>query len=148
MDATIDISISLPVSLLVVQRDYKILYANKSCHSLFGYEDNELMNKQLDILIPEKSRDIHRKEADKFWEKSEAKPLELLRNLTGVTKDNKVIKIQVGLYPYQKNMMVLIVDLSSVFGGEGTKLFSSFEEKLNKLETFVKTEILPLTKPA
>ena len=102
----------IPISILIIKRDYEIIFANKKCHDLFGYEPQELIGKNLNVLVPYKSREYHHKAAEEYWEHPCQKQLGIGRNLQGLRKDDVLIPVEIGLYPYENNILVLIVDVT------------------------------------
>lgn len=92
----------LPIALLVVQRDYQIVVANKQCHILFGYDHGELIGKNMDVLVPPKFRKTHHQAAEEYWKDVHPKQLGVGRDLHGLKKDGVLIPVEVGLYPYNK----------------------------------------------
>ncbi|HWD41100.1 MAG TPA: PAS domain S-box protein [Fimbriimonas sp.] len=49
-----------PDAIFLVGADGKIAFANRKAHTLFGYAGGELTNRELDMLIPVRYRDVHR----------------------------------------------------------------------------------------
>ena len=52
--------------VIVVDQTQHIVAANESAVSMFGYDDDELINKHLDTLIPKTYRANHHKHVDGF----------------------------------------------------------------------------------
>jgi len=50
---------SAPDALLVVHAGGRIMLANRTAHSLFGYAENALLNTRIEELIPQRLREIH-----------------------------------------------------------------------------------------
>lgn len=102
----------IPIAIFIVQRDYQIIVANKQTHILFGYEAGELVGKQLEVLLPPKLRPVHHKMAEEFWKDARPRQLGFCRDLRGVKKCGVEIPVEIGLYPYKGNVMVLVTDIT------------------------------------
>ncbi len=103
----------VPVALLIVQRDYQIVGANRQSYTLFGYDHGQLFGKSLDILIPFDSRDKHRQAAEIYWQNRHPKRLGIGRDLFGLRSDGVLVPIEIGLYPYKDSVMVLAVSIAN-----------------------------------
>ncbi|HSI89821.1 MAG TPA: PAS domain-containing protein, partial [Adhaeribacter sp.] len=51
----------LPDAAIVVNQNVKIIAVNMQIYNMFGYQPNDLMHQDLDILIPERFRKNHNK---------------------------------------------------------------------------------------
>ena len=50
---------SLPVAIVAVDGSGTILYANRKLTELFGYVPDELIGQSLEMLVPQRLRDVH-----------------------------------------------------------------------------------------
>jgi PAS domain S-box-containing protein len=55
-------------AIISVDENYKIQLFNRSAEKVFGYPTQEMIGKPVDILIPERFRDIHREHIHQFGE--------------------------------------------------------------------------------
>lgn len=53
-------------AIISIDEQYKILLFNQGAEKIFGYQASEIMGQSLDILLPEKFRQIHRQHIDQF----------------------------------------------------------------------------------
>jgi PAS domain S-box-containing protein len=60
-----------PNAVLLVGEDQIIHFANRSVSNIFGYRINELVDQPLDILVPERYQDAHRRQIQAFSDSNE-----------------------------------------------------------------------------
>ena len=53
-------------AIFTIDRDSKILFANRAVERLFGYRPEEVIGKSLDIIIPERLREAHRRGIERY----------------------------------------------------------------------------------
>lgn len=122
----------LPLALLLVQKDKKIIYATNLLHLLFKYDDGELIGKDLDIIVPEEYRYKHNKMFDLYLVNPQ--PLDIDRDLQGLAKDGSIIPIEIKLYPYNDGVLALISDLSVKHIMQVKNAIMALKEKLENIE--------------
>ncbi len=85
--------------ILVVDTDGRLLSANPAVEHMFGYGPGELINKHLEILIPEKLRKNHLKQRQKFVKNPTARPMGENLDLFGLKKNGSKFPVKVSLSP-------------------------------------------------
>lgn len=78
----------------------RIIYATPVLEDLFGYIEGELDGKNIDVLIPVRFHENHKKHLD--WYSSKLRSPQMARGkliLIGVTKDGEEIPVEIILYP-------------------------------------------------
>ena len=102
--------------IVVVNEQQIIVATNESLNSLFGYKKDELVGKQLEILIPNKYHSAHSSHFGSFMEKSSRRSMGHGRDLFGLKKDGNVFPVEAGLNPFEiygkRYVMALIIDIS------------------------------------
>ena len=102
--------------VVVVDENQKIVATNASAENMFGYNKNEINNKQLDILIPQKYRATHGAHFHNFTMQQESRQMGIGRDLFGARKDGTAFPVEVGLNPLEINrksyVMALVIDIS------------------------------------
>ncbi len=102
--------------VVVVDENQKIVATNASAENMFGYNKNEIINKQLDILIPQKYRATHGAHFHNFTMQQESRQMGIGRDLFGARKDGTAFPVEVGLNPLEINrksyVMALVIDIS------------------------------------
>lgn len=77
---------SAPNAMLLVDDSGKITMVNNQIEKLFGYERKELINKNMEILVPEKIRTSHPELRKKFHSNPHARPMGIGQDLIAVKK--------------------------------------------------------------
>ncbi len=102
--------------IIVVDESQTIVASNIAATVMFGYEQGELVNKPLNILIPSTYRSAHPKHFKSFLNHSEKRQMGHGRDLYGIKKDGKEFPVEAGLNPFEINgnkyVMSLIIDIS------------------------------------
>jgi len=91
---------SLPDAALVVARDRQVAAANSVAERLFGRESGALVGVQVDELVPHRDRDVLRELVGRFaGSSSQARPVELGRELFALTKDGREVPVEIAAGP-------------------------------------------------
>ncbi|GHC62080.1 sensor histidine kinase [Ulvibacter litoralis] len=102
--------------IIIVNKAQTIVMANVSANELFGYNENELVGQQLDVLIPKKFHGHHHKHVDGFMQDSNKRQMGHGRDLYGVRKDGSQFPVEAGLNPFSMDgndyVMALVIDIS------------------------------------
>lgn len=102
--------------IIVVDENQKIVASNLAATHMFGYEEGELIDKPLNILIPSRYRSNHPQHFNGFLENSEKRQMGHGRDLYGVKKNGEQFPVEAGLNPFEmegkKYVMSLIIDIS------------------------------------
>jgi PAS domain S-box-containing protein len=105
-----------PCGMIVVGSDGAIKTVNGEIERLFGYTRDELLGKQIEILLPQESRDRHVAHRSDFVLRPGARHFGSGRDFNGRRKDGSEIPIEVSLNPIcigDEHMVVsAIVDIS------------------------------------
>jgi PAS domain S-box-containing protein len=100
-----------PDAILVVNHKGGIIRVNKQTERLFGYSRNELLDKPLEILLPERFRKIHEEHSRKYMAEPHVRPMGRELELYGRRKDSSEFHVDVALGPLQieQDLFVLAV---------------------------------------
>lgn len=83
---------------------------------MFGYDHQEMVGKNLNILIPNEYKKTHPKEAKEFMGSSNPRKMGHGRDLFGKRKDGSIFPVEAGLNPFiiedSRFVMALITDIS------------------------------------
>ncbi|SNR43300.1 sensor histidine kinase [Puniceibacterium sediminis] len=88
-----------PVPMLLASMSGEILLANSGFHELFEYDDGELLNQTVDVLVPDAVRSQHPELRDAYYRVPTKRSMGAGRELNGVTKSGKIIALELGLEP-------------------------------------------------
>jgi PAS domain S-box-containing protein len=89
------------LGILVINQSGNITLANDFLISEFGYKNqDELIGKKMEILIPPRYWHQHVKDRNEFAEHPATRPMGIGRDLFGITKDGKEIPLEISLSSY------------------------------------------------
>ncbi len=90
---------AVPCGIVIIGEDGKIALVNREAEDLFGYARAELIGSAVEVLLPERLRDLHESHRRGFF----AAPLRRLmgesRELTARRKDGSEFPVEIGLSP-------------------------------------------------
>ena len=102
--------------LLVVDVEGRIVMANPAFSDMFGYPFSELINKPVEILLPQQDRKYHTERRSEYLRTPTSRVMGAGRDLHGTRKDGSIFPIEIGLSPYRDNkqafVLATIVDIS------------------------------------
>lgn len=102
--------------IIVVDENQIIVASNVAADNMFGYNNGELLEQTLNILIPRRYRDNHPQHFKGFLHHSEKRQMGHGRDLYGIKKNGEQFPVEAGLNPFQMEgktyVMSLIIDIS------------------------------------
>ncbi len=105
-----------PNAALVMNREGKIVAANNRVLRLFGYEQNEFVGGEIEMLVPARYRGKHTHHRNGFFKSPSAREMGAGRDLSGVRKDGTEFPIEIGLKPFETDdgivVMTTIIDIT------------------------------------
>lgn len=106
----------MPDAAIVVRDDGAIASANELAESLFGYGAGELFGRSVDVLVPERFRQVHRHHRAGYAKAPRARQMGAGLELTGRRRDGAEFPVDVSLAPLagheQQYVVVSIRDAS------------------------------------
>lgn len=90
---------SSPDAIVVVDTDGKILRVNQEAEKIFGYSRNELFGKEISFLIPQRFRNSHDKQIDKYKTNPVKRRMGDGLDLYGLRKDGSEFSVDIMLSP-------------------------------------------------
>lgn len=88
-----------PIAMMVVDRNGRIVLANRQTAKVFGYEETELLGRGLDLLVPESSRRLHHLQVESFFQAGVARVMGLGREVLAVDRQGREFPVEIGLTP-------------------------------------------------
>ena len=97
-----------PDAMVIVDRSGRISLVNSQTERMFGYSREELLDQPVEILIPEKFREGHRRDRDAYASAPHTRPMGSALNLLGRRKDGTTFPVEISLSPLEEADGVLI----------------------------------------
>ncbi len=88
---------SLPDAMIIINRTGRIVKVNAQLEKLFGYENDELQGRNLEILMPARFRARHRKNVSEFLARPRIRPMGTGLELFGLRKDGTEFPVDISL---------------------------------------------------
>ena len=105
-----------PSALLLVDPDRKLVLVNHSAEQLFGYTSEELLGREIELLLPERFRQSHPQHVARFYREPRTRSMGPGRELYGRRKDGSEMPIEIGLNPmgtpYGSLTLASVVDIT------------------------------------
>jgi PAS domain S-box-containing protein len=124
-----------PDGFLVTDRDGRIVWANATAHTLFGYEPEELRGLSVEDLVPQRLRSVHERHRENYHENPRGRPMGLGLHLVGRRKDGSEVPVEISLSPLETESGLLVTAVVRDVS-ERRRL----EEERNVLELELQTE--------
>ncbi len=128
--------------IIVVNEEQQIVATNFSAKEMFGYVEDELLGKPLDILIPTKYHHAHIDHVKDFIKKSGKRQMGRGRDLYGVRKGGEEFPVEAGLNPFElyghTYVMALVINITERKKAEQELIHWAriFDESLNEIYIF------------
>jgi PAS domain S-box-containing protein len=107
---------SAPNAMVLVNHDGKITLVNTQTEKSFGYSREELMGKNVEMLIPQRFNEKHPHYRNSFFVTPKARSMGAGRDLFAMRKDGSEFPVEIGLNPIEspEGHMVLasIIDIT------------------------------------
>ncbi len=98
-----------PDSIIVVSSDGRIVRVNKQTEMLFGYSRSELVDAQLEILLPERFRAKHEEHRREYLAEPHVRPMGVNLELYGRRKDGREFHVDIALGPLQIEQEIFVL---------------------------------------
>ncbi|WP_235932892.1 sensor histidine kinase [Flagellimonas sediminis] len=128
--------------VVIVDESQEIVSANSAANRMFGYQEENLVGRPLDVLILEGLRQRHRHEVRDFIEEGKARTMGPGLELFGVQQNGQRFPLEISLNPFslgnKKYVMAIVVDITERKKAEQTidYWFQIFDESLNEIYVF------------
>ncbi|HCW93838.1 MAG TPA: hypothetical protein DHM44_09170 [Flexistipes sinusarabici] len=100
-----------PNAIIVFNEDGEILLANKRVKDIFGYKVDEIREKNLDDLIPERFHDKHEKLCRDYLKSPDLREMGQGLEVTARRKDNSEFPAEISLNAYYSNNETRIISV-------------------------------------
>jgi PAS domain S-box-containing protein len=88
-----------PDAVVIADREGRIVRVNQQAERMFGYERQELVGREVELLMPQRFQDKHREQRAGFAVRPAARPMGAAQDLWARRKDGSEFPVEINLSP-------------------------------------------------
>jgi PAS domain S-box-containing protein len=144
------LSEAISEGIVIVNKKQEIIASNEAANIMFGYQNDELEGKPLNVLIPKNYHNNHGHHFSGFMKHFETRKMGHGREIFGIRKDGTQFPVEAGLNPFdvygEKFVMALVSDITIRKRHENQiiELNESLERKIDERTVQLEKSILEL----
>lgn len=105
--------------VLILDHTGRVVLSNPKCNQMFGYDEDELTNQMVEVLVPDNFKDRHRGHRGNYMENPLKRPMGRDMMLEGQRKDGSRFPVEISLSYYQMPegiyVISFIIDITERF---------------------------------
>ena len=129
----------VPDAIVGVGRDGHIRLVNRQAEELFGFDRDELVNREIDLLVPDRFREIHPGHRANYFDEPRTRPMGAGVELFAVRKDGSEFPVEISLSSIDWNgesiATAAVRDISERAESEREKALQSQLQRSRRLES-------------
>lgn len=106
-----------PDAIVVVGTDGRILAVNPLLERMFGWTREELLGREVEVLVPERYRVAHVKDRLAYARDPRTRPMGEGRELSGLRRDGSEFPVEISLSPLKTDTGTVVVSIVRDVGG-------------------------------
>ena len=128
---------SSPDTIVIVNRDVHIVQVNKTVETMFGYNRDELLNKLIEVLIPQRFRERHVEYRNSYLSNPRVRSIGMCFGLYARRKDGSEFLVDIMLSPIDTREGILVLgvvrDITERKRAEEEirRLFTAIDQSIN-----------------
>jgi PAS domain S-box-containing protein len=100
-----------PDAIVVVNTEGRIVFVNSQTEQLFGYPREEMLDRPVEMLLPELLRDVHRKHRADYVAAPRTRPMGIGLDLVARRKDGSEFPVEISLSPMATGEGLLVTGI-------------------------------------
>jgi PAS domain S-box-containing protein len=96
-------------AIIITNQRGEIERINPATQAMFGFNEAELVHKRIDVIIPERFRNVHHGHVEKYHIKPKPRSMGLGMDLFGQRKNGEEFPVEVSLSPCQINNKQMVI---------------------------------------
>ncbi len=102
---------SAPDAVVIVDRDGRITLVNAQAEEMFGYSRNEILNRSVEMLLSQHSRQAHAGRRSDYSARPETRPMGITLDIVGRRKNGGEFPAEIELSPLETDEGLLITSV-------------------------------------